>query len=413
MSAILEAPPRVPQAAALRPDFAEHPYPTYALWRSQGPLLWSDAFFGGAWLLTRHADVEAALRDPRLSAQRTGGWVMAAAEGQRSEFLPFQRLFARAMLFLDAPDHTRLRRVLQAAFRPEALAPLQPWLEGLLRDHMQAHADAGTFDFMAAVARPVPARVITRLLGAPDAMSDDFMRWCEDLAVFIGAHAPQPHHIRPAQRSLLQMCDYFERDLLPQRRRHPQNDLASLLLQAEARGDVAAGAELLAQCAMLLFAGYETTRNLLGNAVHALLSHPEQWQRLCERPDLAASAVRELLRYDSPVQWTGRRATCTLHWHGQTIERGDLVLPLIGSANRDPERHACPDRLDIERPQPGALSFGSGPHVCLGAWLTQLEGQTVLRLLAQHWPGLRLAGEPRRNGNPLYRGWQYLPLTVA
>jgi cytochrome P450 len=415
MSAVLQRPTRAAvRAADPRADFADNPYATYAVWRSQGPLLWSDAFFGGAWLLTRHADVEAALRDPALSAQRTGGWVMASAEeGQRSDFLPFQRLFARAMLFRDAPDHTRLRRVLQAAFRPEALTSLQPWLEDLLRAQMQAHAHAGTFDFMATVARPVPVCVITRLLGAPDALSDDFMRWCEDLAIFIGASVPLPHHLRCAQRSLLQMCDYFEHELLPQRRSHPRNDLASLLLQAEARGDVTAGAELLAQCAMLLFAGYETTRSLLGNAVHALLSHPEQWRRLCVRPDLAAPAVRELLRYDSPVQWTGRRATRTLHWHGQTIMRGDLVLPLIGSANRDPERHAYPDRLDIERLQPGTLSFGSGPHVCLGAWLTQLEGQTVLRMLAQHWPGLRLDGEASRNGNLLYRGWQYLPLQVS
>lgn len=394
---------------ALGADFLVDPYPTYGRWRDAAPICWSEDFFGGAWLLTRHTEVEAALRDPRLSAQRTGGWVMAAAHGNdRAELRPFQRLFARAMLFLDAPDHGRLRQVLMPAFRPERLAALQPEIDASADRLVQGLH--GEVDAMAALARPFPARVIGRLMGVDPVMDPTFMRWCEDLAVFIGAARPAHGQVLQAQHSLMAMSAYFEDELLPQRRRALGEDLVSDLLRAEAQGAVQSGVELLAQCAMLLFAGYETTRNLLGNGLLALLSHPDQWQLLCQRPDLLPNAVRELLRYDSPVQWTGRRATRDLDIAGQAVRRGELILPLIGSANRDPARHAEPDRLRLGREQPGALSFGSGAHVCIGAWLTQLEAQSVFGALVRHRPKLALAGHPQRNGNPLYRGVASLPI---
>jgi hypothetical protein len=164
---------------------------------------------------------------------------------------------------------------------------------------------------------------------------------------------------------------------------------------------------------MLLFAGYETTRHLLGHAVHALLTHREQWDRLREQPELLPNAVRELLRYDTPVQWSGRRVVADFTLHGQCIRRGELVLALIGAANRDPERHEAPDRLDVARPHPGALSLGTGPHVCLGASLTQLETQTVLGTLLQRRPRLALCGTAQRTRSPLYRGFTQLPVRLG
>lgn len=391
--------------------FLDNPYPAYQAWREEGALLWSDEFFGGAWLLTRHADVEAALRDPALSAQRTGGWVMAAAQEGRDELRPFQSLFSRAMLFLDAPDHGRLRQVLMPAFRPDALAAMQGWLDTTVAKRVQGLE--GEFDFMESLARPLPARVIGRLMDLDPVMDPEFMRWCEDIAVFIGAAQPEHAQLVRAQRSLLEMTAYFERELLPWRRQHLGDDLVSRLLVAQSQGMVTSSLELLSQCAMLLFAGYETTRNLLGNGLCALLEHPDQWRLLCRRPELAGPAVREMLRFDSPVQWTGRRATRAMSLCGQPIARGDLILPLIGAANRDPARHELPDQLNIERANPGALSFGSGPHICIGAALTQMEAQAVLRALATYQPGLQLAGRPQRNCNPLYRGLATLPLRVT
>lgn len=390
--------------------FIDNPYPAYRLWREAGPIHWSTDFFGGAWLLTRHADVEAALRDQALSAQRTGGWVMSAAAQGRAELRPFQSLYARALLFLDAPEHTRLRQVLMPAFRPDALAALQGWLHTEVQARVQALEGCGTFDFMEHVARPLPARVMGHLMDLDPAMDATFVRWCEDIAPFVAATQPSHAQVLQAQRSVLQMTDYFAHEVLPSRRQRLGGDLLSLLLKAQAQGDIRSDLELLAQCAMLLFAGYETTRNLLGNGLHALLSHPGQWQLLRQQPDLAGNAVRELLRFDSPVQWTGRRATRSMTLCGQRIERGDVVLPLIGSANHDPERHEQPHMLRIDRAQPGALSFGSGPHVCMGAALAQMEAQTVLHTLATQCPHWQLAGPPERTRNPLYRGWSVLPI---
>jgi len=300
-------------------DFLRDPYPTYRALREAGPVHWSDEFFGGAWLLTRHADVEAALRDPHLSAQRTGGWVMQD-DGARDELKGFQRLFARAMLFLDAPDHQRIRRVMNAAFRPAALQRLLPRIEQLVDELLNGVAAEGGFDFMRSVARPLPARVTAMLLGIDTADHGDFAAWSDDLATFIGATQPTLEQTRRAQTSLLAMSRYFE-TLLPQRRRSPTDDVVSHLLEAEAAGDIRAGPELLAQCAMLLFAGYETTRNLLGNGLHALLTNPQQWKLLRLEPDRLPGAVRELLRYDSPVQYTGRRAATDVVLHGHLVRR--------------------------------------------------------------------------------------------
>ncbi len=273
--------------------------------------------------------------------------------------------------------------------------------------------NAPSFDFMQAVARPLPVRVIAALMGIETTRHDDFMAWSDDLATFIGSPLPSREQARRAQASLLAMSRYFE-DLLPGKRRAPGDDLVSRLVQAQADGEIQEGAELLAQCAMLLFAGHETTRNLLGNGLQALLSHPDQWQRLRREPDRLPGAVRELLRYDSPVQYTGRRVTTDLVLHGQVLRRGDLVVPLIGAANRDPARYDAPEVLDVTRQQGSSLSFGSGPHVCIGAALTRMEAEIVLRQLLRRWPGLHLVdGRPQWSGNPVYRGLVALPVRHA
>lgn len=386
--------------AAFRAD----PYPTYAALREAGPIHWSDEFFGGGWLLTRHADVEAVLRDPaRFSAQRTGGWVMRN-DAARGELQRFQQLFARAMLFLDAPDHPRIRGVLNAGFRGEVLQRLVPAIRQRVDRLLDAvDAEAG-FDFMAALARPLPAEVMAMLMGIPDADRGEFIGWSDDLAAFIGATRPTLDEACRAQASLLAMSDYFEQ-LVEQRRRVPGDDLVTRLQQAEAAGSIQPGKELLAQCAMLLFAGHETTRNLLGNGLQALLDHPDQWQRLLHEPALLPGAVRELLRFDSPVQYTGRRVTTDLVLHGRRLRRGDLVVALIASANRDPARYADADRLDIARAPARLLSFGAGPHVCIGAGLTLLEAEIVFGRLLRRFPRLRLVdARPRWTGNAVYRG---------
>jgi len=406
VSAVLEPRPdsASPLGRRLIDDaFLDDPYPAYEALREAGPIHWSEEFFGGAWLLTRHDDVEAMLRDARFSAQRTGGWVMNSGDGARAELQGFQRLFARAMLFRDAPDHQRLRRVLHAGFRPDVLQRLVPDIEALVDQLLEGGDVDGGFDFMQRVARPLPARVIARMMGIERDDDAPFITWSDDLAVFIGAPMPTLQQARRAQHSLLDMSRYFQFRLA--RRAFSADDLVGRLAQAASDGSIEDGAELLAQCAMLLFAGHETTRNLLGNGLYHLLSRPGLWGELRREPGRLAGAVRELLRFDSPVQYTGRRVAADLVLHGQPLKRGELVIGLIGAANRDPRCFDDPDRLDIARRAFAPLSFGSGPHVCIGAALTLIEAEVVLRRILQRWPGLQLCeGRPQWNRNPLYRG---------
>jgi cytochrome P450 len=241
-------------------------------------------------------------------------------------------------------------------------------------------------------------------MGIEDMPEDELTRWSEDLATFIGAMDPSPEQAERAQEALFGMLRLLQ-PALEKRRAALGDDLLSRLVQAEAEGLVSAGPELLAQCVMLLFAGFETTRNLLGNGLHALLSHRTQWERLCRTPELLPAAVRELLRFDSPVQYTGRRVAVETVLHGQVLRRGDLVLAMIASGNRDPAVYERPDELDIARPGKGPLSFGVGPHVCIGAALTSMEAQAVFRRLIHRWPDLELATDlPAWNGNAVYRG---------
>jgi len=387
-------------------DFLDDPYPTYQVLRDAGPIHWSDEFFDGAWLLTRHEDVEAMLRDPRFSARRTGGWVMNSGEGARNELKGFQQLFARAMLFLDAPDHSRIRRVMQAGFRPDALQALRPYVKTLVDELLDGVDAARGFDFMQRLARPLPARVIAKLMGVAIDGDNHFVDWSDDLAAFIGAPRPTLEQARRAQTCLLGMSRYFESYLASG---GAQEGMVGCLARAKDDGTIADDAELLAQCAMLLFAGHETTRNLLGNGLYHLLARPGLWGELRSEPQRLTGAVRELLRFDSPVQYTGRRVTTDLVWHGQPLRKGELVLGLIGSANRDPRRYERPDQIDLARRAFAPLSFGSGPHVCIGAALTMLEAEVVFSELMCRWPSLTMSTPVARwNRNPVYRGLEAL-----
>lgn len=233
---------------------------------------------------------------------------------------------------------------------------------------------------MQSFARPLPALVIAAMLGIDTADCARFIVWSDQIADFIGAPSPTMEIARLAQAGLFAMNAYFE-DLLPQRRCQPGDDLTSKMIAAEGGGGIVTTKVLLAQCCTLLFAGHETTRNLLGNGMLALLQHPAQWELLQQMPSLMPSALKELLGFDSPVQYSGRRLKTDVEMHGQLLKKGDLVIALIGAANRDPSKFNDPDRLDIARNEGSHLSFGYGPHVCIGAALTYLEAEIAMRSL--------------------------------
>nr|WP_315464276.1 cytochrome P450 [uncultured Rhodoferax sp.] len=381
------------------PDFFSDPYPAYKKLREAGPIHWSKEYFGGSWVLTRHRDVEALLRDRRFSAQRLGRPNLLGG-------LP------RALLFLDAPDHTRVRSLLMEAFRGDALQLLGDYIEQTTDALLDDIDSRRPFDFVAKVARPLPLRVIARVLGVDAVALAEMQGSSEALAEMIGSAAPDARHLRRAVHGMREMREFFRRHLAS----HvdtPSVGLLGSLTKALADGRLQDEADLLTQCAMLLFAGHETTRNLLGNALLALMTNPVQWELLRREPDRIPGAVRELLRYDSPVQYTVRSAGCDMHLMEQFLRKGDLVIALIGSANRDPERHAEPDRLDVTRADPAALAFGSGPHVCLGAALTRMEAEVVLRKMLSRWPELpSYRRELTWMHQDAFRGMQKLVLTL-
>jgi len=396
--------------------FLSNPYPIYHSLRQAGPLHWNEEFCGGAWLLTNYADVASVLRDPRFSVRRAGGWANSSGPGALTELREFKRIFARSLLFVDAPGHTRLRQAMNVGFKPAALDALAPQIQTIvdrLLDKVTAVGAGTSFDFMRDFARPLPALVIAAMLGIDGADRAEFVAWSDDIADFIGSPTPTIEIARRAQTSLIAMNDYF-RELLPQRRLQPGEDLISQLILAQASGQIITTKELLAQCCTLLFAGHETTRNLLGNGMLALLQHPQQWQALRQNPMLLPSALKELLRFDSPVQYSGRRLKVDVDMHGQRMRKGELVIPLIGAANRDPAKFTAPDTLDICRNEGTHLSFGFGPHVCIGATLTYMEAKMAMLSVIRRLPELALVGTTQSwGGNAVYRSLNALPLRFA
>jgi cytochrome P450 len=287
----------------------------------------------------------------------------------QAEFGEFSRLFGLWMLFKNDDQHRRLRTLMKRGFKPSLLQTLRPRIQRTVDSLLDAVVADGCMDFMRDFAHPLPAMVIADMLGVANADLDDFMCWSDDIALFFGNPRVEPEMARAAQASLSALTDYF-RAALPDRRRNRGDDLISLLLSAEDAEYTWDEYELAAQCSLLLFAGHETTRNLLGNGLAGLLSHPEQWELMRLDPALIPNALRELLRFDSPVQYTARLAVEDFTWHGASIQRGQMVIALIGSANRDPAIFTWPDMLDVTRKEANHLSFGHGRHVCLGATLT-------------------------------------------
>jgi cytochrome P450 len=397
----------------LSADFKSNPYPAYSRLRSNGPIHWADDFFGGAWLLPRYTDVKATLRDPRLSAARSYTFVDQFGPKAQSELAEFNRIFAMWLLFLDNPQHRRLRKLMNTGFTPAMILSMRSRIQKIVDALLDRIAGAEQFDFMQDFAYPLPALVIAEMLGVDAADQTDFIAWSDDVAAFFSNSQATLEHARRAQNSLIAMTEYF-RGVLLERRDKLGNDLISLLIRAEEEGDVLTIEELVAQCSLLLFAGHETTRYLLGNGLLLLLQHPDQLERLKDDPALMKNAVQEFLRYDSPVQFIIRIATNDFTLHGQPIKAGQKIVPLNGSANHDPLKFPNPDTLDIRRKTSGHLAFGYGAHTCLGATLSSLEAEIVFNTILHRLPHLHLIKKsPDWRSDVGFRGLKTLPLAFS
>jgi pimeloyl-[acyl-carrier protein] synthase len=370
----------------LDPDFLADPYPVYHRLRTEDPVHHHPF---GFYVLTRYDDVAAFLRDPRFG--KSGYQALIESRFGAGPDGPW---LALSMLFRDPPDHTRLRALASKAFTPRGVETLRGHIQGIVDRLLERVADAPRMDVIEDLAYPLPVTVISELLGVPVGDGDTVKGWSRDVARALDAIALPvgPDVIERGRRATDEMAGYF-RDLIAERRRRPGTDLLSGLVEAEEAGDRLTEQELLATCVLLYVAGHETTVNLIGNGLLALLRHPEERRRLQADPGLLSGAIEELLRYDGPVQRTGRMAAYDTEIGGVPIPAGSLVLGLLGAANRDPSRFTEPDRLDLGRAEPRHLAFGSGIHYCLGAALARLEAQVAIATVLQRFPALTLAVE--------------------
>jgi cytochrome P450 len=389
------------------PAMLADPYPFYARLRARAPVFWVGEF--GGWVVSRYADVATVFRSPHASSDRTGA-------GRRTLGPEFEALFttrAHSMLNSDPPRHTRLRLLVNKAFTPKTVEALTPFIQKFVDDVLDAAAARGHMDVIRELAYPLPATVIAEMLGVPAQDRDHFKKLSDETSAAVGnllTNIP-PDVLRRSMAAMNELREYI-RGIVVQRRAEPRSDLLTALVRAQDGGDRLSEEELLANAVLLLSAGHETTTNLIGNGTLALLRHPDQAQRLRDDPSLVPTAVEELLRYDSPVQFTNRLLTADLELGGKRLLAGQMVLLLLGSANRDEGQFTDPDRLDVGRPDNKHLAFGLGPHFCLGAPLARLEGRIVFETLLQRLPNLRLAGRPpERRPNFNLRGLQSLEVS--
>lgn len=390
--------------------FIANPYPTYARLRDSAPLHWVPEFGSGAWLVPRYRDVVRALQEPHLSARRSHRFVAQYPPEQQADFAEFNCRFAKWLVFLDPPRHSAWRRLIAKGFSAAMINAARPRIAALANRLIDRVFASGRMDFVADFAYPLPAMTMVDLLGVSPADQTQVIGWTDDIAKFFG-NARSPIHVAlNARDALFGLSEYFKKTL-EARRADPGSDLISLLLQAEENGDMMTPDELAAQCSALLFAGHETTRNLLGNGLLALIRNPEQLALLRSDPSLIAAAVKEMGRFDTPAQLGSRVVAQSFEMHGREFKEGQIVIAMFGSANRDPEAFADPDRLDIKRKGPPTVSFGKGPHFCVGSVLATVEAEVTFATILARLPNVRLAaGELEWVNNINFRGLQALPL---
>ncbi|MET9483261.1 cytochrome P450 [Streptomyces sp. NPDC006638] len=394
-------------------EFATDPYPAYAWLREHAPVHRTELPSGvEAWLVTRYADAKRALADPRLSKNPVHHAGSAHAKGRTG--IPGERNaeLMTHLLNIDPPDHTRLRRLVSKAFTPRRVAQFAPRVQELTDRLIDGFAAEGEADLIHDFAFPLPIYAICDLLGVPREDQDDFRDW----AGMMIRHGGGPRG--GVARSVKKMRSYLA-ELIHRKRENPGDDLITDLIRSSDQGEHLTENEAAAMAFILLFAGFETTVNLIGNGMYALLRHPEQRALLQASLDagesgLLATGVEELLRYDGPVELaTWRYATEPLTLGGQAIATGDPVLVVLAAADRDPARFEDPDRLDLARRDNQHLGYGHGIHYCVGAPLARLEGQAALGTLLTRLPDVRLAGEPadlRWRGGLIMRGLRTLPV---
>jgi cytochrome P450 len=389
------------------PGFVESPYGQYARLRAHDPVHWSDLLQG--WVLTRHDDVVALLRDPDISVELDNARPSGVVDQQRERQASTGRS-SDTVVLRDDPDHNRLRKLLQRPFGPRPVEAMRAMVTERVDGSMADLAGRGGMDVIGDFAYPLPVAVFNEMLGLPAEDTPQVRTWIAAVARILDPVIDDEEHAR-CNALMNEMYDYLHTQI-EAKRRAPADDVLTALVQAEEDGDRLTRDELVAQVVTLYVAGHEPTMSLIGNGLLALLRHPAQLALLRSRPELLPNAVNELLRYDGPNQFVRRIAVEPYTIDDTTVAPGDVIYAAVGAANRDPARWDDADAVHVDRPDAAHhVQFGSGIHHCLGAHLARLQAEVALGALLFRLDDVALAGEPRWSERMVIRGLQYLPIT--
>jgi hypothetical protein len=391
-----------PRFDALDPAVRDNPYPTYAELRRAGPLC---RFGPGSWGVTRHEDVVALQRDPRLGSEFPEQYHhMSVGPGAASAF------FARIMLYRDPPEHRRLRRLMSQAFSPAVVRKLRSHIEELVEQLLAPGLDGGQCDIVHQLAYPLPVLVISKLMGIPPQAREDVRKHSMNLGRAFSAIVPETARAE-ADEAVVWLRGFIG-GLLDERRANPGTDLLSNLLAAEDAGDTLTHDEIVDNTVFSFFAGFETTVHLITTGFAALLQNPDQLRRLQADPTLVPTAVDEFLRYDAPIQGTARMVNEPVQIGSRTIRAGRVLVLMLGSANHDERVFTDPGRLDVGRVHNPHVTFGGGGHLCLGAFLARTEAQVVFEWVLRRLKTFEGAGELVRQVNTPFRAFESVPILM-
>lgn len=395
----------------LDPEYLANPYPLYHQLRTVDPVFWDKAS-GNCWIVTSYKDVIAGLREPRLSVRRLEGGIGWLPDVLKDTFEAPIHAVMRQILFLDPPDHTRLRGLISKAFTMHMVEQLRPRIQHIVDTLLGPAQATGQMEFISEFAHPLPAIVIAEMLGIPSEDRSQFTSWTRLFAQLLDGGNTTLRTLITSLQGIRTLMEYL-RTIINRQRREPQDNLIQAMISAEEQGDMLSEDEILGNCMLLLSAGHGTTTHLLGNGLLALLRNPSQRQQLQQYSALMPGAVTELLRYDSPVQLTSRVAREDLRIRDKEIKAGQQVLFCLGAANHDPAQFAQPDILNLRRQENRHIAFGYGIHFCLGAPLARLEAEIAFETLLRRFPQSRLATqEVTWLSSQVFRGLNALPIIL-